>query len=73
MGGTEGTLLGAVGDMPTILCFGSVTCPPFRVTFLKQVTSIAAEYAGKVKLVVVYMKEAHPTDGWTIGVNAIYA
>lgn len=44
--------------------------PPFRVQFLKQVTGIAAEYAGKVKLVIVYMSEAHPvTDGWTIGVN----
>ena len=69
MTGAEATLLDEVGDAPTILCFGSVTCPPFRVQFLKQVTGIAAEYAGRVKLVIVYMKEAHPTDGWSIGVN----
>jgi hypothetical protein len=70
MAGAEVTLLGEVGDAPTILCFGSVTCPPFRVQFLKQVTGIAAEY-GRVKLMIVYVKEAHPTDGWTIGVNSM--
>ena len=68
MAGAETTLLGHVGDEPAILCFGSVTCPPFRLTFLKQVAKLAAEF-GKVKLVIVYIGEAHPKDGWKIGVN----
>ena len=54
---------------PVILCFGSVTCPPFRMMFAKQVMDIAEAFKDRVRLQFIYIKEAHPTDEWAIGVN----
>jgi hypothetical protein len=54
---------------PVVVVFGSITCPPFRSMFLKEIDEIVEEQKGKVKLVVVYLAEAHPKDGWHLGVN----
>jgi hypothetical protein len=57
------------GNKPVVMVFGSITCPPFRSMFLKEIDEIVGEQKGKVKLVVVYLAEAHPKDGWHLGVN----
>jgi hypothetical protein len=54
---------------PVVLVFGSITCPPFRSMFLKEICEIVEEHKGAVRLVVVYLAEAHPKDGWHLGVN----
>lgn len=70
--GSETSLHAHFGDssMPVILCFGSVTCPPFRLMFAKQVMGVADAFTGRVRLQFIYIKEAHPTDEWSIGINA---
>ena len=37
--------------------------------FLKEIDEIVREQRGKVKLAAVYLVEAHPKDGWHLGVN----
>jgi hypothetical protein len=54
---------------PVVLVFGSITCPPFRSMFLKEICDIVGEQKEKVRLLVVYLAEAHPKDGWHLGVN----
>jgi glutathione peroxidase-family protein len=56
------------GQRPVALIFGSYTWPPFR----HQVGALEAMYAryrGEVQFFVVYIREAHPTDGWQVPQN----
>ena len=48
---------------PTVLVFGSITCPSFRSLFLKEIVDVISEQKGAVRLVVVYLAEAYPKDG----------
>ncbi|MDX2035173.1 MAG: deiodinase family protein [Isosphaeraceae bacterium] len=54
---------------PTVLIFGNFTCPNFR-----SHSGIAAElhqrYSDRVRFVGIYVREAHPTDGWSTRRNA---
>jgi cytochrome oxidase Cu insertion factor (SCO1/SenC/PrrC family) len=54
---------------PTVLVFGSCTCPPF-VRSTAQVSRLMARYGDRVHFLLVYIREAHPTDGWAIEGNA---
>jgi hypothetical protein len=54
---------------PVVLLFGSITCPPFRSMFLKEICDSIRDLKGKVRLLVVYLAEAHPKDGWHLKVN----
>jgi thiol-disulfide isomerase/thioredoxin len=56
-------------DKPVVVMFGSITCPACRSMFLKELLDIVGEHKGKVDLKFVYLAEAHPKDGWHIGVN----
>ncbi|MEX2214463.1 MAG: deiodinase-like protein [Phycisphaeraceae bacterium] len=47
---------------PVVLIFGSCTCPPF-VSSMKAIEKLHAAYKEKVHFLVIYIKEAHPTDG----------
>ena len=69
--GSPTSLHTQLGDsaMPVILCFGSVTCPPFRLMFAKQVMGVANTFTGRVRVQFIYIKEAHPTDEWSLGIN----
>ena len=56
------------GQRPVVLVFGSYTCPPFR----EQVGALEAlfdRYHDRVAFFMVYIKEAHPTDGWVMARN----
>ena len=52
----------SLSGKPTVLLFGSATCPPF-VESLDQLNTLYLEYQDRVNFVLVYIREAHPTDG----------
>jgi hypothetical protein len=45
------------------LIFGTYTCPLFR-NDVPALNEMAALYKGKVEFLLVYIREAHTTDGW---------
>jgi len=51
-----------------VLVFGNFTCGPFRSMY-PRVDSIAQRYKGQATFLGVYVREAHPTDGWRMGSN----
>jgi hypothetical protein len=48
---------------PLVLNFGSCTWPPF-LSQLPKFLEMQREYAGVADFAIVYLEEAHPTDGW---------
>ncbi|CAH1230390.1 DIO3 [Branchiostoma lanceolatum] len=63
-GQTETTLLSyATGSRPLVVCFGSYTCPPFRDA-LSDFAVLAEDYRNVADFLLVYIEEAHPSDGW---------
>jgi alkylhydroperoxidase family enzyme/thiol-disulfide isomerase/thioredoxin len=68
--GTETVQLSKLlGKKPVVLCFGNFTCGPFRALF-PDVESIYERYKNDATFVMVYVREAHPTDGWKMESNA---
>lgn len=53
---------------PLVLNFGSCTWPPF-VAKLEHFNNVVARFAANVDFVVIYIEEAHPTDGWAFSNN----
>jgi hypothetical protein len=58
-----------LGDKPVVLTFGNFTCGPFRYMF-PGVEAVHARFADEATFVAVYVREAHPTDGWVMESNA---
>ncbi|MEO6245907.1 MAG: deiodinase-like protein [Opitutaceae bacterium] len=56
------------GKQPVILVFGSYTCPPFR-EHVGTLESLFDRYRDRVAFHMVYIKEAHPSDGWAMARN----
>ena len=57
-----------VGPKPVVLIFGNFTCGPFRA-LTAEVDAIAKRYKDDATFVMVYVREAHPTDGWVMASN----
>lgn len=57
-----------MGPKPVVLCFGNFTCGPFRSLF-PDVEAVARRYKDQATFVMVYVREAHPTDGWKMEQN----
>jgi hypothetical protein len=57
-----------IGRKPIVLVFGNVTCGPFRSSYA-QVEELAQRYRDEAVFLAVYVREAHPTDGWRMGSN----
>ncbi len=53
------------GLRPVALIFGSYTSPPFRRQ-LPAIEALYQRYREEVAFVVVYIREAHPEDGWVV-------
>ena len=66
--GKNAVKLSELKGKPTVLIFGSCTCPPF-VRSMQDVSKLHDEYKEKVHFYVIYIREAHPTDGWVIRGN----
>jgi thiol-disulfide isomerase/thioredoxin len=63
------TLSKLFGEKPTVLCFGNFTCGPFRSLY-PDVDAVYSRFKDKANFVMVYVREAHPTDGWKMDSNA---
>jgi hypothetical protein len=61
-------LSSAFGNKPIVLVFGNVTCGPFRAVY-PRVDELALRYKDEVVFLAVYVREAHPTDGWRMASN----
>ncbi len=55
-------------DKPVVIVFGNYTCGPFRRIF-PEFDVIAKRFEGQVQFVGVYVREAHPEDGWIMESN----
>jgi thiol-disulfide isomerase/thioredoxin len=66
--GKSEVTLSQLRGKPVVLIFGSCTCPPF-VASLKSVERLHAEHQDRVHFYIVYIREAHPVDGWAISNN----
>ena len=58
-----------IGKKPVVLTFGNFTCGPFRAMF-PEVEEIHKRFASEAEFLAVYVREAHPTDGWKMESNA---
>ncbi len=53
---------------PVVLEFGSYTCPAFRRK-VEAVEALRRQLGDAVRWVMIYTREAHPTDGWVAPMN----
>jgi thiol-disulfide isomerase/thioredoxin len=67
-GKAEVTLSKLVGLKPVVLVFGSFTCGPFR-SQSGNIEKLYQKYKDRATFVMVYVREAHPTDGWRMESN----
>src|SRR5262245_18083161 len=44
---------------PTVLVFGSMTCPPFKGQ-LEAVDTVYADFSDRAEFLFIYIREAHP-------------
>ena len=67
-GKDEITLSKLVGPKPVVLIFGNFTCGPFR-SHAGNFEKMYQRYKDRATFVMVYVREAHPTDGWRMESN----
>ena len=67
-GQQEITLSKLVGPKPVVLIFGNFTCGPFRGQ-AGNVEKLYRRYKDRATFVMVYVREAHPIDGWRMESN----
>jgi Iodothyronine deiodinase/EF hand len=67
-GKDEVTLSTLIGPRPVVLVFGSSTCGPFR-SQTGNIEKLYRRYKDRATFVMVYVREAHPTDGWRTSDN----
>jgi thiol-disulfide isomerase/thioredoxin len=68
-GKTTVKLAELVGKKPVVLVFGNFTCGPFRGLY-PELDALYHRYKDEANFVMVYVREAHPTDGWVMESNA---
>ncbi|MBI1347549.1 redoxin domain-containing protein [bacterium] len=62
-GGREIALVEVLGPQPVVLVFGNMTCGPFRSMY-PEIDRMASRFSDRARFLGVYVREAHPTDGW---------
>ncbi len=67
-GGETVELAKLVGTKPVVLVFGNFTCGPFRSLY-PAVEAVYQRHRKDAHFVMVYVREAHPTDGWKMESN----
>ncbi len=58
------------GSKPVVLVFGNFTCGPFRSLY-PGVEQVYRRFKDEANFVGVYVREAHPTDGWAMMSNTM--
>jgi thiol-disulfide isomerase/thioredoxin len=56
------------GKRPVVLIFGNMSCGPFR-SRVEALEELHRRYADRVDFLAVYVREAHPIDGWRLSSN----
>ena len=56
------------GKKPIVLVFGNFTCGPFR-SYYPMVDELSQRYQDEATFLAVYVREAHPSDGWLMESN----
>ena len=67
-GREEITLSKQVGPKPVVLVFGNFTCGPFRIQ-AGNIEKLYRRYRDRATFLMVYVREAHPSDGWRLEFN----
>jgi hypothetical protein len=62
------TLSQKIGAKPVVLVFGNFTCGPFR-NQAGNLETIYRRYRDRAEFLLVYVREAHPRDGWKMASN----
>ncbi len=62
------TLAHEIGAKPVVLIFGNFTCGPFR-SQAGNVEKLYRRYKDRATFMMVYVREAHPNDGWRMESN----
>jgi hypothetical protein len=57
-----------VGPKPVVLVFGNITCGPFR-SQAGNIEKLYRRYKDRATFLMVYVREAHPSDGWSSETN----
>jgi thiol-disulfide isomerase/thioredoxin len=57
-----------VGPKPVVLVFGNLTCGPFRA-LCPEIEPVYERFKGEATFLMVYVREAHPTNGWAMESN----
>jgi hypothetical protein len=66
--GDSVTLSREIGEKPVVLIFGNFTCGPFR-SQSGNLEKLYLRYRDQAKFFLVYVREAHPNDGWWMQSN----
>lgn len=67
-GGDPIRLSDRIGKKPVVLIFGNFTCGPFRSMY-PAVEAVKVRQQDNADFLMVYVREAHPTDGWVMKSN----
>ncbi len=62
-------LADVIGTKPVVVVFGNFTCGPFRSMY-QGVEDVYRRFKDDAVFLGVYVREAHPTDGWKMDSNA---
>lgn len=57
-----------IGGKPVVLIFGNFSCGPFR-SWAATLAELAEAHKAHATFLGVYVREAHPTDGWRMESN----
>jgi hypothetical protein len=57
-----------IGKKPVVLVLGNFTCGPFRALY-GNIEAMYQRYKMDANFVMVYVREAHPSDGWKMESN----
>lgn len=57
-----------VGAKPVVLVLGNFTCGPFRA-YYPEVENVQQRFGDQANYLMVYVREAHPEDGWKMESN----
>jgi thiol-disulfide isomerase/thioredoxin len=57
-----------IGKKPVVLVLGNFTCGPFRALY-PDIEAIHRRHKANAEFLMVYVREAHPSDGWKMEAN----
>jgi hypothetical protein len=57
-----------IGERPVVLVLGNFTCGPFRAMY-PEVDSVHKRFGQQATFLMIYVREAHPEDGWAMQSN----